>query len=78
LPTSSFTDFRIREIVKTLNTAASRRDVNTVYRSIQVYGLRQVLVSLRFVNVAFVHWIADVINYYYGDVSRPVGAEVPP
>jgi hypothetical protein len=53
--------------------------VNAVYIAIQVYGLKQVLVSLRFVNVAFVPWIADVIyNYYHGDVSRPIGVEVSP
>ena len=77
MPTSSSTGF-IRKSTKLLNAAASRRDVNAVYIAIQVYGLKQVLVSLRFVNVAFVPWIANTISNYLGDVSRPVGAEVSP
>jgi predicted lysophospholipase L1 biosynthesis ABC-type transport system permease subunit len=66
----TFANFPLRKLVKTLNVAALRKDANAVCSAINDYGLQQVLMAVRFVNVAFVPWIANTISNYLGDVSR--------
>ena len=78
MTSANFCQTSLRKLTKTLNVAASVKDVNAVHNAINTYGLKQVLIALRFVSTANVPYIASVISYYLGDVSRPIGAEVSP